>query len=204
MDIIFGTTNNRKMEDIQLLINEMDLDIHVLSMKDIKWDRGEIEENGTTIEENSLIKAKALLSFCKDHNIEYPIMTDDSGLFVEALNGEPGIYTVRYADDELAKDSSLPPYQSVLKVFRKLEGKENRDAEFRCCVTTMMPNGKYHQEIGVSKGYIIDEIPKEFVSPYHYCAFALKKPNKIFNTLTNEELSNTFRHKALKKSLKRL
>lgn len=90
MKIIFGTTNKRKTEDLQNTINEMNLDIQVLSMEDIGWDRGEIDEPGSTIEENSLIKAKAILSFCQDHNIYYPILTDDSGLFIDALNGEPG------------------------------------------------------------------------------------------------------------------
>ena len=60
MYLIFGTTNKRKVEDLQNIINEMNLDIQVVSMDDIGWDRGEIEENGFTIEENSLIKAKAI------------------------------------------------------------------------------------------------------------------------------------------------
>ncbi len=81
----------------------MNLGIEVVSMEDIGWDRGEIEENGSTIEENSLIKAQTIQSFCQNHDINYPIMTDDAGLFVDALNGEPGIYTARYADDEIAK-----------------------------------------------------------------------------------------------------
>ena len=87
MKLIFGTTNKRKAEDLQNIINELNLNIEVLSMEDIEWDRGEIEENGSTIEENSLIKAQAILSFCKEHNIDYPIITDDAGLFVEVLNG---------------------------------------------------------------------------------------------------------------------
>lgn len=60
MKLIFGTTNKRKVEDLQNIINEMNLDIQVVSMKDIGWDRGEIEENGSTIEDNSLIKAQAI------------------------------------------------------------------------------------------------------------------------------------------------
>ena len=119
MKLIFGTTNKRKVEDLQNIINEMNLDIEVVSMEDIGWDRGEIDENGSTIEENSLIKAKSILSFCHDHNIDYPIMTDDAGLFVDALNGEPGIYTARYADDELALDSSLPKHQCVLNYLER-------------------------------------------------------------------------------------
>ena len=60
MKLIFGTTNKRKVEDLQNIINEMNLDIQVVSMEDIGWDRGEIEENGSTIEDNSLIKAQAM------------------------------------------------------------------------------------------------------------------------------------------------
>ena len=63
MYLIFGTTNKSKVEDLQNIINEMNLDIQVVSMEDIGWDRGEIEENGSTIEDNSLIKAQAILSF---------------------------------------------------------------------------------------------------------------------------------------------
>ena len=128
MKIIFGTTNKRKVEDLQNTINKMNLDIQVLSMADIGWDRGEIEENGSTIEENSLIKAKSILSFCKEHNIDYPIMTDDAGLFVDALNGEPGVYTARYADDEIALNPELPKYQCVIKLLRKLNNENNRNA----------------------------------------------------------------------------
>ena len=125
MKLVFGTTSKRKVEDLQNTINQMGLDIQVLSMEDIGWDRGEIEENGVTIEENSLIKAQAIFSFCKDHNIEYPIMTDDAGLFVDELNGEPGVYTARYADDELSLNPELPKHQCVVKLLRKLNNKEN-------------------------------------------------------------------------------
>ena len=71
MKIIFGTTSKRKAEDLQNIINNMQLDIEVLSMEDIGWDRGEIEEIGSTIEENSLIKAQAIYSFCNNQVYEY-------------------------------------------------------------------------------------------------------------------------------------
>ncbi len=203
MKLIFGTTNKRKVEDLQNIINEMNLNIEVVSMEDIGWDRGEIDENGSTIEENSLIKAKSILSFCHDHNIDYPIMTDDAGLFVDALNGEPGIYTARYADDELALDSSLPKHQCVVKLLRKMNGKQNRNAKYRCCVTSMMPNGNYHQEIGESKGTIANEIIGELKKPYFYSVFILNGTTVAFNELKGEELDNTYRYNAIRKSLKR-
>lgn len=203
MKLIFGTTNKRKKEDLQNIINKMDLDMEVIGMEDIGWDRGEIEENGLTIEENSLIKAQAILSFCNDHNITYPIITDDAGLFVEALNGEPGIYTARYADDELALDSTLPKHQCVIKLLRNMNNKENRNAKYRCCVTTMMPNGEYFQELGESSGTIAKEIVGELKKPYFYSVFVLNGTNVAFNELTVEELDETYRYKAIRKSLKR-
>lgn len=203
MKLIFGTTNDRKVEDLQNIINEMNLDIKVLSMKDIGWDRGEIDENGSTIEENSLIKSKAILSFCNEHNIEIPIMTDDAGLFVDSLNGEPGIYTARYADDELAINPGLPKHQCVIKLLRNLNDKDNRNARYRCCVTTMMPNGDYYQEVGVSEGTIAKEIIGELKKPYFYSVFILNGTDVAFNELKGEELDNTYRYNALRKTLKR-
>ena len=204
MKLIFGTTSKRKVDDLQNIINEMNLDIQVLSMKDIGWDRGEIDENGETLEENSLIKAKALLSFCKEHNLEYPIITDDAGLFVDYLNGEPGVYTSRYADDEIEKNPELPKYQCIIKLLRKLEKVEDRSATYKCCVTTMMPNGKYRQVIGESKGSIVKEISCEIKPPYFYRVFMLEKTNIPFSELKGKELDNTYRYNALRESLRKL
>ena len=204
MKLIFGTTSTRKVEDLQNIINEMNLNIKVVSMEDIGWDRGEIDENGSTIEENSLIKAQAIFNFCKDHNIEYPIMTDDAGLFVEALNGKPGVYTSRYADDELALNPDLPKYQCVIKLLRNLNNVENRKAKYRCCVTCMLPNGEYNQEIGESNGSIAKEIIGELKKPYFYSVFILEGTNVAFNKLKGEELDDTYRYKALRKTLNKI
>ena len=203
MKLIFGTTNKRKIEDLQNIINEMDLDIEVISMKDIGWDRGEIEENGLTIEENSLIKAKAIFSFCREHNIYFPIMADDSGLFVKSLNGMPGIYTARYADEELLLNPCLPKHHCIIKLLKELEEQENRDAQYRCCVTVMMPDGEYYQEIGESEGKISKEIIGEIKKPYFYSIFILNDTNVAFNELSVCELKNTYRYNALRKSLKK-
>ena len=203
MKLIFGTTNKRKVEDLQNIINEMNLDIEVVSMKDIGWDRGDIDENGSTIEDNSLIKAQAILSFCEVHGINYPIMTDDAGLYVDELNGEPGIYTARYADDELLVDSSLPKYQCVIKLLRKMDGIKNRNAKYRCCVTIMLSDGEYYQEIGESEGVIANEIIGELSKPYFYSVFILNGTDVSFNELSDIELINTYRYKALRKALKR-
>lgn len=201
MKIIFGTTNNRKTQDLQNIINELNLNIQVLSMNDIGWNRGEIDENGNTIEENSLIKANAILEFCKENNLELPIITDDAGLFCEVLNGEPGIYTARYADDELKVNPELPEYQCVIKLLRNLNNTNNRNASYKCCVTCMMPDGTYFQELGESKGHIAKEIIGELKKPYFYSVFILNGYDESFSDLKEKELENTYRYKALRKTL---
>lgn len=201
MKVIFGTTNNRKTEDLQNIINKLNLDMQVLSMADIGWDRGEIEENGATIEENSLIKASAIYDYCYENNIAYPIITDDAGLFCEALSGAPGIYTARYGDDELAINPELPKYQCVIKLLRDLNNVDNRKASYKCCVTCMMPDGTYFQEVGESKGKIAEEIIGELKKPYFYSVFVLDGYDKAFSDLSNEELDDTYRYEALKKAL---
>lgn len=201
MKIIFGTTNKRKIEDLQNITNELKLNMEVLSMSDIGWDRGEIDENGNSIEENSLIKANSILNFCKENNISYPIITDDAGLFCESLNGEPGIYTARYADDELALNPELPKYQCVIKLLRNLNNEKNRNASYKCCVTCMMSDGTYFQELGESKGYIADDIIGELKKPYFYSVFILDGYDKAFSDLSENELNDTYRYNALKKTL---
>ncbi len=200
MKLVFGTTNNRKLDDLKNIATKNNLDIEILSMTDIGWDNGEIEENGTTIEENSLIKAKAIYNFCKQHNLDYTIVTDDSGLFVEALNGQPGIYTARFADDELLLDPTLPKHQCLYKMLRLMDGVKNRKAEYRCAVTIMKPNGEYEQIVENSKGFIDTKINEPIKKPYFYSLFVDANTNKPFNTLTGEELDSTYRFKALSKA----
>lgn len=204
MKIIFGTTNKRKAEDLQNIINELNLNIEVMSMTDVGWDRGDIDECGQTIEENSFIKAQEIFNFCHDNNINYPIITDDAGLFCETLNGEPGIYTARYADDELAMNPELPKHQCVIKLLRNLENKENRNASYRCCVTCMFPDGSYFQEYGESQGFIASEIVGELKRPYFYSVFILNGHDKSFGELSDSELSDTYRYSALRKTLKKI
>jgi len=204
MIIIFGTTNKRKIEDLQSIVKKLKLDIEIKSLEDINWDKGEIEETGTSLEENSLIKAKEIYNFCKENNIDYPIITDDSGLFVESLNGEPGIYTARYADKELKKNPNLPKYECVNKLLRNLNGITNRTAYYKCVVTCMCKDGTYFQENGISYGEITENITNPIKKPYFYCVFKLLESNKTFNLLNEEELSDSYRYSALNKVLKRV
>ena len=201
MEVIFGTTSDRKKNDLQNIINQLGLELQVLSMDDIGWNRGDIIEDGSTIEENSLIKAKAIRSFCNDNNIHIPIITDDAGLFVESLDNKPGVFTSRYGDDELALNPQLPEYQCVLKLLRELKDIKNRDAVYRCCVTIMLPDDSSYQKFGESNGTIAENIIGDLTKPYFYSVFILHGTMVAFNQLKGEELNNTYRYQALKESL---
>lgn len=202
MKIIFGTSNRRKVEDIKNVIEENNLPLEVLTLEDIGWNLGDIEENGTTLEENSLIKAQNIYEFCKQHSFFYPIVTDDSGLFVDYLNGKPGIYTARYADEEIKNNPSLPPYECINKVLKELEGAENRDAHYKCVITCMKEDGSYFQTEAVTEGVISKSIVEPIIRPHFYSIFDYKGTN--FRKLTEEELKDTYRFKALREALIKL
>lgn len=204
MIVIFGTTNERKIEDLRNIIKKLGLDIEIKSLTDISWNGGEIEETGSTLEENSLIKATVIYNFCKDNNLDYPILTDDAGLFVESLNGEPGIYTGRYADEELRQDPSLPKYECVNKLLRKLNGVSNRNAYYKCIVTCMYPDGSYFQDFGISNGTIVESIVEPLNKPYFYSVFKLINSDKTFNLLNEEELNDSYRYIALNKVINKV
>lgn len=202
MRVIFATTNNRKLEDLNTIIAENNLNLEVLSLSDIGWDRGEIEETGSTIYENSLIKAKAVLDFCKQANINYPIMTDDGGLFVTALNGEPGIYTARYADFELSQNKELPKHYALIKMLDNMANQTNRECEYRCAITIMFNDGTYRQFDGATKGLIDTKINEPIKKPYFYSLFIDENTLIPFNQLSVEQLKNTYRYTTLTKALR--
>ena len=203
MKIVFGTTNKRKIEDLKNLIKILNLDMQILSLDDINY-KEEIEETGLSLEENSLIKAKAIYKFSRDFNLNYIIITDDSGLFVDSLNGEPGIYTGRYADFERKNNPNLPKHQCVIKLLDKLKNIDNRTAFYKCVVTCMFPDGSYFQETGESLGSISREIIGELNKPYFYSVFIDDKYQKVFSELCDYELQDTYRYKGLEKVLRKI
>lgn len=202
MKVIFATTNNRKLEDLNNIVNENNLKLEVLSLTDIGWDRGEIEETGTTIHDNSLIKANAVLDYCREKKISYPIITDDAGLFVHALNGEPGIYTARYADKELSQNNQLPKYYALIKMLKNMQNQTNRDCEYRCAITVMFADGIYKQFDGSTPGLIDTKINEPIKKPYFYSLFVDKETQTPFNQLSTEQLKNTYRYTTLTQALK--
>ena len=98
MKIIYGSGNKGKLQEVKELFKNNKIDVEILSLKDINFDE-EIEENGETFEENSLIKEKAAWELSKTWTL-----ADDSGLCIDALHGNPGIYSARFLGEDTSYD----------------------------------------------------------------------------------------------------
>lgn len=143
MKIIFATGNADKMREIRAIL--ADLDMEILSMKEAGV-VAEAEENGTTFIDNAVIKAKDIASRVEDAIV----MADDSGLVVDALNGEPGIYSARY----MGEDTSYRIKNA--NIISRLDGVpvEKRTARFVCAIAAVMPDGAVLTTEGTIEGYI--------------------------------------------------
>lgn len=153
MKMIYGTGNANKVKDIKSIINAHGKSWDVLSLKDIGFNI-DIDENGKTFEENSKIKALAVREYCIKNKVDYDIITtDDAGLCVDCLNGEPGIYSARYAGENATQEEILN------KLLKNIEatGDKQRKAKFVCVLTSYLKDGT---EI-VSKGECLGTIAKQ-------------------------------------------
>ena len=195
MKIIYGTSNIGKINQVKEYLEYKKEDIEIVSLKDINFNE-EIDENGKTFEENSLIKAKTIKAFCDKNNIQEIIMTDDAGLCVDALNGEPGVYSARYAGDH------APQIESITKVLNKMKNvkEEDRTAKFVCVLTIIMPNGEVKVARGETLGKIV-KTPGPLGKLTYGPIFIPNGFNKTMNELTDEELGVTHREKALNQML---
>ena len=156
MKMIYGTSNANKVKDIKAIIEAHGEQIDVISLKDIGFSE-EIEENGKTFEENSEIKAVAVKNFCDKNNIYYDIITtDDTGLCVDCLNGEPGVYSARYAGENATQQQCL---NKLLYNIQKT-GDSARKAKFVCVLTSFLRTGEKIISRGECLGTISKEIKK--------------------------------------------
>lgn len=145
MRIIFATGNAHKLEEIRAILAGSDLEI--VSMKEAGLDL-DIVENGTTFEENALIKARAVCEASGEI-----AMADDSGLVIDYLNGEPGIYSARYLGE------GTPHSLKNADLLRRLEGvpDEKRTARFVCAVACVFPDGHSLTAVKTMEGRIAHE-----------------------------------------------
>ena len=186
--IVLASGNAHKIKEISDMLPEFE----VVGYKDLGFDF-EIEENGTTFYENALIKAKAV-----SDALNLPALADDSGICVEALNDQPGIYSARYAGDGIDEHNN----QLLLK---NMQGIENRKAKFVCCMVLYSPNGQIITATGETHGKILDRCYGENGFGYDPLFFSddLNKCLGIASAKEKNTISHRFRAiSALKEKLK--
>ena len=140
MEICFATQNNDKLREIQNLLPK---NVRLLSLKDLNF-HGDIKENGNTLEENATVKAR----YCFQR-FKIPCFADDTGLEVNSLNGQPGVYSARYAGEQRSASDNMQ------LLIRKLNGHNDRSAQFRTVICYIDTLGSEQYFIGQVVGEII-------------------------------------------------
>jgi XTP/dITP diphosphohydrolase len=143
--MIFATTNQGKVREIKAILGDIGED--VLSLKEAGI-TADIVEDGTTFEENAIIKAKAIMELTGQI-----VLADDSGLEVDAMNKEPGIYSARFMGEDT-------PYEEKNRaIIERLEGVEGdaRSARFVCVIAAAFPDGEVITTRGTIEGVIAKE-----------------------------------------------
>ncbi len=143
MKLAIATNNAHKLDEIRAILgNSFD---QLLSLKDLGIDV-DVEETGSTLEENALLKARTICDICK-----LPTLADDTGLMVDALDGAPGVYSARYAGD--AHDDKA----NRELLLRNLESAPTRRAHFSTVIAICYPNGDFITANGRVEGSILHE-----------------------------------------------
>ena len=144
MKVVLASKNAHKLKEISKITEKFGIELVLQSQLGIDMD---VEENGSTFEENSYIKAKAVMDATG-----LPALADDSGIAVDALNGEPGIYSARYGFDE-----SLDDWGRLLLLLKNTENVPDgsRQAQFVCVITLVMPDGQVIQARGEAHGQLL-------------------------------------------------
>lgn len=142
--IIFATGNAGKMKEIREIMGDMGVEI--LSMKEAGI-KADIDENGTTFVENAIIKATEIAKQTKDI-----VLADDSGLEIDFLNKEPGVYSARYLGEDTPYDIKNQALLDRLKGVPK----EKRTARFVCAIAAALPDGEVLTTEATIEGYIGD------------------------------------------------
>ena len=144
--IVLATQNSGKIVEFERLLAEFVSDVQVLGLRDFP-DMPDIAESGTTFIENSLLKARGICEFTN-----LPTLADDSGLCIDFLNGDPGIYSARWSGNH-GDDSA-----NIAKVLLQLDGVAmgDRSAHFICEVALVFPIGHKHQNLEVIESGRLD------------------------------------------------
>lgn len=181
MEFVLASNNKKKIAELQAILSSKLPNVKILSLNDIGF-TDEIEENGTTFEENSIIKASV------PARLGYIGIADDSGLCVNALGGAPGIYSARYSGGKDEDNINL-----LLENMKNVPDEE-RGAYFVCAMSCVFPDGKTISVRGEVHGKILTERQGE--GGFGYDPVFFYPPfDKTFSQLTSEE-KNTISHRA--------
>lgn len=172
LEIVIATNNPNKVEEYRQMFASIS-NIKLFSLKDENI-HIEIEENGKTFKENSLIKAETISKFTNKF-----VLADDSGLEIEALDNFPGIYSARFMEGR-------PYKEKWAAIFEMLKNKENKNAQFHCAITFITPTKEKYVFEGIEKGYITEKIEGENGFGYDPIFFS-NSLNKTFGNATEEE-----------------
>ena len=184
-EIILATNNKHKLKEVREIL--LPHKIIVYGLDDLNLKPAEAEENGKNYAENALIKAKAVQALTK-----MPVISDDSGLEIMALNKEPGLHSARYA-------SSLGGHNNAIKeILKRLEDKEDRTARFVCDIVMLNVDDKPLVFEGIAEGTIAKEKMGEGGFGYDPI-FISKETNQCFAVMGEEKNTISHRAKALNK-----
>jgi XTP/dITP diphosphohydrolase len=213
MKLILASRNKKKIREMEALLSQYIEGVRILSLDDVGF-AGDIEEDGTTYEENALIKARtameAFRSTCtasaeaasetEAADDRIAAIADDSGLSVDVLDGAPGVYSARYAGghgDDAANNALL--LQNLSQV-----APDQRTARFVCCIACVFPDGRELTVRGETEGLIIDDARGD--GGFGYDPYFYYPPyGKTFAELTADQ-KNAISHrgKAVEKLAERL
>ena len=147
MDFVLASKNKKKLEELRRILTPMG--INVIGESDSSITFPEVEENGTTFEENSMLKAKSACDACN-----LPAIADDSGLCVDALDGAPGVYSARFAGEDQNDDCNN---QKLLELMKDVPD-DQRTARFVSVVSCVFPDGRSFSVRGECEGFIAHEL----------------------------------------------
>lgn len=187
-EIVLATNNKHKLQEVRAFLSPHKIVVYGLNDLNLKPEN--VEENGKNYYENALIKAKSVAKLC-----DLPIIADDSGLEIEALDNEPGLHSARYAE-------SLGGHANAInEILKRLENKNNRKARFVCDIVLVNESDKPLLFEGIAPGEIADAPLGEGGFGYDPI-FQSSEINKRFSELTQEEKNKvSHRGKALLKLL---
>ena len=191
--LILASNNKKKIKELKEILSDIPVEIRSLKDENIDID---VIEDGVTFEENAKKKAKEIYEFLKNKNEkEFIVLSDDSGLEVDYLNGDPGVYSARYAGEH---GNDVKNNEKLLKNLNGVP-KEKRGAKFVCQISMFDDCGKYYTVRGDVNGYILEELVGD--GGFGYDPLFFYEPfKKTFAELTSEE-KNEISHRgvALKK-----